>query len=171
MGPTGCCGTTSGDHDGVLLRWMGFPTPPIPLEQSTCFHGDKRWVPLYLEHFNGVKVKLFEVSELTEGVRSWCSLWSTMNPLCANRERQSANGLRMEGADDKGVSLNAKGIGLDNGNGRSSLPQDGRSKRGSELVSGPRFPPGSSIPSPVPKREGPGAPSAWFVKLTGTVMV
>jgi hypothetical protein len=74
-------------------------------------------VPFYLAHFNGVKVKVFEVSELGEGIRSWCGFWNAMNPLCANRATQSANGLSMEVADDKWVSLKPRGIGLDNGLG------------------------------------------------------
>jgi hypothetical protein len=56
---------------------------------------------------------MFEISELAEGIRSMRTLWSTMNPLCANREKQSANGLSMEVADDKGDSLEMEGIGVD----------------------------------------------------------
>jgi hypothetical protein len=111
-GPLGM--TTLGDHEVPLLWETGdTPTPPLLLEQSTCFHRDKRRVPVYVFHFKSVKVKTFKISELAEDIHSLCSLPSGMNPLCANREKQPAKGLAVEAVEDRGDSLEIEGIGLD----------------------------------------------------------
>jgi hypothetical protein len=139
MGSAGYCVETLGDHK-VLLLWKWDTPHPLLLEQSTCFHGDKRRVPLYLIHFKSVKSKALEISELEEGTRSLCTLRSSMNPLCANREKQSANGLSMEGIDDKGDRRNRGEMGIDMKTGMVADLLPGSQKR-------------------------PGVPSSWFGKI------